>query len=425
MANIRYRNGAYLITVSLGYDENGKKRIATTTYHPKATTPKALEREVRIFADNYEERIKSGRFIQGGKVTFSDYIKTWDRDWASQNLTERAREGYMTHLNKHVIPKIGDMILEKIYPSNIQNIITEMIENGYSPKTIKTMFVACHSVIKHAYQMDVIKEDPCLRCRLPKIPKDRDIHCFNIEQAKTFLEYVRKGYPVTMRSHSSVNNSTGKTFNVSEYTQTRHVPLQFQALYYLAVYGGFRRGELLALTWEDVDFKNRTVEINKAVTRLNNKGQLLKDPKTEASYRIIKLPQICFDILKEWKNDEIQLSYQLGTKWEGYRGKDFDKNFIFIQSDSGKMMSLSAPYDRFKEIISHVKNPDGSLYFPQITFHELRHTSATLMIASGVDVSTVSHRLGHSRTSVTLDIYTHALDSNDDVASSVLESCLG
>ena len=426
MANITKRGNAYRITVCAGYDHNRNKyNIQTATFHPTAKTPKAIEKEVNDFAREFEKRVMEGNYLSGDKMTFSHFVGIWDKEWAYQNVSARTREAYEDELRVHIIPRIGHYAIGKIKSLHIQAIITDMIDKGYSVSKIRKVFHVCHSVLKYAYQMEVIESDPCLRCSLPKEKKDRDIHCFDVAQTKRFLDVVVNGYTVTYRAHTRIIKETGEKRTIPKYTETRHLPLQLQAYYMLAVYGGFRRGEMIALTWEDINFDKRTVNINKATTRLRSGEQILKEPKTESGYREIMLPASCFDYLKKWKGEQIQLSYQLGTKWEGYRGPAFDKNFVFIQTDSGKMMNLTTPYTKFKEIISHVKNPDGSLYFPQITLHELRHSSATLLIANGTDIETVSHRLGHSRASVTLDIYGHALKDMDDKASKVLEDCLG
>jgi integrase len=121
----------------------------------------------------------------------------------------------------------------------------------------------------------------------------------------------------------------------------------------------------------------------------------------------------------------MMLSLHLQGLWKGYTGKEFDRNFIFIQMETGMPMDVGTPTHKFKEILKMYNETHGSEnQLPEITLHELRHTSATLLLANGTDIETVSHRLGHSKASTTLDIYGHAMKKMDSKASDTLESIL-
>ena len=121
----------------------------------------------------------------------------------------------------------------------------------------------------------------------------------------------------------------------------------------------------------------------------------------------------------------------LGSKWQGKRGKDYDENFIFIQTASGKAMDLSTPTQKFPSLLKRYnamidkRIKEGTATeedkLPIIRFHDLRHTSATLLIGNGTDIETIAHRLGHSRVSTTLDRYGHPLPENDVKAAQTLE----
>lgn len=129
--------------------------------------------------------------------------------------------------------------------------------------------------------------------------------------------------------------------------------------------------------------------------------------------------------LRQWHKEQMMLSLHLQGLWKGYTGKEFDKNFIFIQMETGMPMDVGTPTHKFKEILKMYNETHGSEnQLPEITLHELRHTSATLLLANGTDIETVSHRLGHSKASTTLDIYGHAMKKMDSKASDTLESIL-
>lgn len=421
MARIEKRKDSYRITVSCGYDIHGKQVRETTTYKPKATTPKAIEKEVNQYAMEYEKRVKEGKLFEGEKTTFYEVTMQWKKNYAIPNLSKGNVENQMYYLNKWVFDSIGNMNISSIKAIHLQNIFDDMNSKGYAPRTIKLVSSSISSVMNYAYRLEIIESNPLKRCKLPSIKSDNDLHYFTLEQAQQFLKALDIKYPVTMKEHESINRITKKTQHISSYTQYVGIPFQYKVLFSLAIYGGFRKGEILALTWNDIDFEHNTIYIRHN-TAHSRDGQYIKEPKTETSKREIVLPKQCFDLLKEWYEQEKNLANELGTQWQGKHGKAFKSSFIFIQSN-GKQMYLTTPNHKFKEIISNYNKlvDDETKKLPNIRFHDLRHTSATLLLSENVDIETVSHRLGHSKTSVTLDIYGHALKEKDESASNKLE----
>lgn len=420
MATIVKRGNSYRIMVSCGRDTNDKQIFKTTTYKPTATTPKRIEKEVNDFAREFEKKVHNGDVFDGDSIKFSEFIKIWENRWGKQNLTTRILEDYLYVLDKRVVPHIGNMYLSKIKRIHIQSIIDGMVERGSAPKTVKWTFTCINSVIKYAYRMEIIEKNPCDRISLPRIKQVTEIQYFTLDQAKTFLRALEGTYPIRMKAHTRTLKATGQTYSVPEYTETRvRISTQIQVYFNLAVYGGFRRGELIALTWEDINFKEQTVNICKAVSK-TKAGQIVKEPKTESGKRVVSLPKVCFEKLAKWRREQMQLAVSLGSKWEGYRGKDYDKNNIFI-TDTGSQMCVDTPSHKFKEILAmyNATVPEEN-QLPIIRLHDLRHTCATLLLSENVDIETVSHRLGHSKASVTLDIYGHALETKDRSASDKL-----
>jgi len=129
---------------------------------------------------------------------------------------------------------------------------------------------------------------------------------------------------------------------------------------------------------------------------------------------------VCFTILRKWHSEQRQIALASGEAWKGKTGKHFDDNYIFIQED-GQRMDVDTPSHKFQKLIK-LYNLTHEDKLPRIRLHDLRHTSATLLLASGTDIETVSHRLGHSKASITLDVYGHALKSMDKTASDTLET---
>ena len=419
MAEISCRNGIYKIRVYKGKNPKTGKRITeSTTFTPTKRTPKAIEKEVQEFAREYEKQVKEGKLLSGENLLLVDVVEEWKQDERFTGLTKAVQESYIDILEKRIFPCIGYMKIAKITSLHIQKIYNDMKQEGKAPKTIKRTNTALNSVMKYAYEMHIIQENPCSRVRLPKNKVDTDLHYFTLDQAERFLDSLTKEYNI---EHPEVIRSNGR--KIPAYTETITTPFQYVPFFYLAIYGGFRRSEIVALTWNDIDFVKRTVSITKAITK-TKEGQFVKDTKTVAGNREIMLPSQCFNVLKEWKLKQMELAFSMGESWKGETGKDFDKNNIFIQLENGLRMDVDTPTHKFKKAIANynstcIKEEDK---LPDIHLHDLRHTSATLLLANKVDIETVSHRLGHSKPSITLDVYGHWMKETDRSASDTLEN---
>lgn len=439
MASIRAlknRHGevtSYEITVSLGYDENGQKIRERTTYKPRANTEAKRKKEVEAYAAKFESEVLAGTvYTDGDKIRFREFIEIWDKQYLaprvkSGDITQRHREDYIGSVKRFGITAIGHMKLNAIKAINIDMLVNDMVDKGYSPKTIRNVFNAIRAMFDYAFRKDIIRENPCARCNpLPKIRRDGEIHFFNEEQVDRFLnDALTKVYDFQMKGSIrkySKEFGSGKPFEVKSYVEHRTVSLMFRVYFHLAIYGGFRRGELIALKWNDINMEERTIRIDQAISLSAAEGQITKEPKTAAGVRTIKLPQICFDLLREWKIKELETCLSLGSAWKGKRGREFDQNYVFIQKD-GTRMNVQTPTAKFREILLNYNErvPEEDR-LPLIKLHDLRHTNATHLIANGTDIETVSKRLGHSKPSFTLDVYGHALESKDEQASDTLEA---
>lgn len=424
MATIVKRGSSYRIMVPNGYDIYGKKIMETTTFKPdKDMTEKQIKKAVEKFAFEFEDRVKNGKLLKGNKMTFHEYSNKWLTEYASNNLAMTTIEGYKTFINQILLPAFGHLKLTEISPLHLQMFYNNLLEDGvrsdnqkggYSKGSIKKISAILSSMLNTAVQWQLIENNPCQKVKTPKTPKIKEsIKFFTLEQTEEFLLALDMPIISVHSEHDRVDD-TGKKYHVPTYTEKRTLPLQFKSFFYVALFGGLRRGEILALTWDDIDLENGILTINKSAAVVNN--QIInKSTKNDSSNRTIQLPNVVTNLLKEQKKEQNVYRLSIGDQWIG-------ENHIFIQWN-GKQMHPSTPYHTFKKVINNYNSTveDVKDKLPSITLHGLRHTSATLLISNNVNVRTVSARLGHAQTSTTMNIYAHALESLDIQAANILD----
>ena len=425
MASIKQRGDSYLITVSLGRDVNNKKIFETITYKPDSNlTPKRKQKAVEAFAASFEEKCKNGLTLDGRKISLSEFIDRWKSERATQELQASTMEKYQAVIDSFILPHLGHLKLTEIKPHTVNAFFVSLTKDGsrhdgkpggYSKGTINKVSNVLSSILRTAVEWEVIDRNPCDNVRIQAEATADKIKFFTPEQTALFLDYISKPYTIHTKGHTRTDD-TGKQYTVGDYTSTKELPLQLKALFTLAIYTGLRKGELLALTWNDVDFENNTVAVTKAAAVVGGE-QIVKIPKTRNSYRIVSIPQSMTATLLKLKNEQTRYRLKVGAYWQG-------DNWIFTQTN-GKMMCYSTPYKTLQDILEHY-NADKSEAdkLPMIPFHGLRHTSATLLIAGHEDAKTVSARLGHAETSTTLNIYAHSLLVADKTAASTIENMI-
>ena len=183
--------------------------------------------------------------------------------------------------------------------------------------------------------------------------------------------------------------------------------LTFKTAIYLLVLGGLRRGECLGLMWELVNFKEKTITIKNNLLNIRGKGVYLDTPKTKKSLRTVTLPDVCFSLLKELKEKQEIMKDMFKGSWN-------ETDFVF-KDEFGNYYNpsrLSRNWSSFmkKHNLKHIR------------LHDLRHTCATYLLSHNTPIATVSKKLGHSNIYTTLDVYTHAVDSDDVEASNLLNN---
>ncbi len=438
MASIVKRGNTYRITVSLGRHTDGTQIRETTTFTPDPKkTEKQNEKALSEFVYHFEQKVKNG-YISGEKITLEEFTQNWLKEYAEQELEESTLVSYKIYLEQTILPALGHIKLSELRPLVTKKFFNSLREDGarkdgkaggYSEGTIKRMRVILSSILSSAVEWEYIASNPCyntVRSKRHTRVQSQDVDYFTLDQAKAFLNCLNMTFPVVVEEHTrKAPNGKIKVIKRCVTNKTVTIPLQFKVLFNLAIFGGFRRGELLALTWDDIDFDNSIISITKSASYIPGKTEI-KAPKTDSSIRKVSMPQSVMKLLRELKTEQLEYIMRIGSAWIGEHHKQkLNKNYLFTQAN-GKPMSVHTPRHKFQEIIKLYNNiqEDEAEKLPMIPFHGLRHTSATLLIAENIDIKTVSARLGHAQTSTTLDIYAHAIAKLDTKASNALECAL-
>ena len=314
------------------------------TFHPEAGTAAQIGSQVRRAADRYEQEVKSG-LPAGQTQTLEQYARETWLEAVQGTLTPGQVEQYVAVLNSRILPVIGHLTLTEISVRHVQRLIDSMAASGLKTATVRKYMCALASVIQYALDMDVIASDPMQRARYPRDTDPRRKHAWTPEQCQSFLEFLRTGYTLT--------DSIGR--------ETEHkVDNKWYCYFLLSIYGSFRRGELVALQWQDIDTETCTVTVMRAVQRA--RGQVLvKTPKTRAGLRTVSVPA-------EVIGELMQLPHV--------------SEYVFVRGGTvnpGAMLYPTSPSKQFRQLLKAYNTTHRKTPLPVISLHDLRHTGITIL----------------------------------------------
>ena len=381
---------SYRLTVSEGFGLNGRPMIHRKTVHG---TKKDAEVELAKFVTE----VQNGLVIDGKSLKFSEFTEIWKRDYGSKELAPSTYKRYCRMLETRLLPYFGHFYINKIKPTDIMKFYdllekdTQLVRkkgnNGsktkkpLSGKTILEHHRLLRAMLHKAVYWQLIVANPAERVQPPKARKPKR-RSYDDEQTKILLENLE--------------------LLSSEDTK-------YKVAIILTVFTGVRLGELMGLEWQDVDFKNGIISINRSSQYLADMGVFTKVPKTESSIREIAIPEFIISLLEKYK-----LWYEEQKSIYGELWTNSDR--LFVQAD-GKPMHPSTISKWFVKYV-------GQIGLPVINFHGLRHTNASLLVAQNIDIAVISARLGHAQISTTLDFYVHPLLSHNRKAGYALENLL-
>jgi len=302
------------------------------------------------------EAIKSGLWIGDDRITISELLDRYFNDVALHTLRPKTIESYESIIRLHLKPEIGNVKLAALTPAHLQTLYSKKINSGLSKRSVQYIHAVIHRALKQAMKWGLTVRNVADAVDAPKVKKT----------APTTLTQAQIA--------TLLDASDGR----------------MKAILILAITTGMRQGELLGLHWQDIS--GSEIHVQHTTQTLYKQGIVISEPKTEKGKRSITLPEIAINALRDC------------------RQVTGDETGLVFHTSTGRPISVRNLIRDFQAVLEKAG-------LPHIRFHDLRHTSATLLLIAGVHPKVVQERLGHSRIDMTLDTYSHVVPSMQEDAA--------
>jgi integrase len=333
-----------------------RRRTMRGGYSSKSAAQVGLSESMARFR---QRGVAAEQDMRGRRMFLADYLPQWLAD--RQTIKSSTRAGYARHIRLYLVPYLGHLRLEELRGEDIEAMYRSMRQPGkLSPAWIQRVHATLRKALNDAVRRyKYLDYNPAQLVELESVPAPKAKY-WNSKQAGAFLDAI-----------------------VNE---------RLYALYHLAVTRGLRRGEIVALRWEDVDLDDGLLEVCRSTIQI---GYATEDgtPKSDASNRLIALDDDNLAVLKAHRTRQQRERLALGAAYQDHR-------LVFAQADGTPLHPAHVSY--LLDVL--IKR---AACVPRITFHQLRHTAASLMLEAGADLKYVQHVLGHSSITITSKIYTH------------------
>ena len=355
-------DGLWVGRISLGYDAQGKRMQKTVYGKTKAEVQEKLEKLKQDPTTGLPQDIE--------KLTVATYMTRWLEDTARLTIRETTYASYEIIIRLHITPEIGHLRLNKLTPAHLQQLYARKLEE-LSPRTVQIIHAILHRALKQAHRWDMVQQNVAAAVDRPKAPK-KETQFLTPEQVEQFWQVAEQD--------------------------------RLYALYVLAATTGMRQGELLGLQWPDIDLAQTTLSVKRTLINISG-TPTTGEPKSTAGRRAITLPEIAVQALRDHRKRMLA---------EGLTASPW----VFCDTKGGPIHKQNLVRRSFKPLLKEAELPD-------IRFHDLRHTAATLLLAKGVHPKVVQERLGHSSVNLTLDTYSHLMPALQRDAADKLDELFG
>jgi len=364
----RYKN-SYLLKISLGKDtDTGKYRYQYCTVQGSR---KDAEKKL---TEMWHQR-DTGIYTKPGKITLAEYLNKWLEDYAKPNLSPRSFERYESISQVHLIPGLGNIPLPQLRADQIQKLYNDKLNGGLSARTVRYHHVILHKALQTAIKWGLLSRNVADGADVPRAQRN-EMQTWNESGINTFLEAAKN--------------------------------TQYYTLFYMALYTGMRRSELLALRWQDVDLIYSQLYVNRSMHHLKDGTYVFTQPKTARSRRTIALSPSAALVLNEHKKAKESEHLLLDTKIA-------DHDLVFS--------ALNKPL-RPNTVSRAWTNLAAQCGIKVIRFHDARHTHASLMLKQGIHPKILQERLGHASIQMTLDTYSHVAPGLQEAAAESFDKLL-
>lgn len=362
MAYIRNLSDDKVVAVAhLGYTSDGKVvQRQKTFFRPSSVSKTRWLKSYHLTVINSWENEVKSAAITTKDIKLDAFVKLWEKEHATAHLAPKTLVSYKDNLRLHILPRMGHLYLSDITAVHVQKMINELTERGLARRTVNYPKQILSSILSQAIKWGYISENPCRKAAVPQIPQEKKKKYYELDEIGKLMELVK-----------------GEM-------------LKYQVIFYLALSGGLRRSELINLRIRDVD--HHGVHVNRA--------------KNDSSVRFVSLDDATMALIRLYIGEQERLGQSLG----------WTEDWLFTQKN-GKRMAEGTPTKWLKRLCDR-NNIDSAC------LHGLRHTSVTLLISSGVDIRTVSGRVGHKHTSTTINIYAHMLRDKEQASAHLIGDVL-
>ena len=353
---IRQRsNGKWEARVVVGVNPGTGKPIRRSIY---ADTQKEVRRQMTAIL----RELDSGTYQAPNKIKVSDWMQEWLTTFCEGKVKPLTMQTYSGLIRNHINPAIGAMELQAVKGTHIQKLYNSMIKAGLSGKLVQNVSAVLHKAFSVANKQGIIRTNPCDGAERPKVER-REIKPLSDSEIPLFLTAIED---------SPMRNA-----------------------YALCLFAGLREGECLGLSWKQVDFQRGRITVSQQLQQKKTGGcEYFLAPTTKSGKpRTIEPPPIAFEYLRAEKRRQAENRLKAGPAWSN------PDDLVFTNELGWHYMILTF-YKNFKRIAASIGRPDARP-------HDLRHTAATVAIASGADIKSVQDLLGHATASFTLNVYAH------------------
>lgn len=373
MAKIRARNEG-----SIYQRANGKWRAQVNIDGRRLSFAAETKKEGLAWILETKNQIDKGVTFEAAGTTLGEFLTEW-LGTVSSSGSKGTHFTYGWTVQKRIIPYIGNLNLMELRPDRIQRFYNHLQKEGLSKHAVAVTHKTLRVAMNHAVKLRLIGRNPCSGTTPPR-PEQTEMKFFDDRQVKALLKTARD-----MRD-------------------------KFYSLYYLAIHTGMRQSELIGLKWEDIDWNLSTVLVKRQVRHFRGTGYTFLEPKSKSGTRTINLGKQALELLENHKREQELLIRAAGEDWTCLD--------LVFPSGAGTPLTGSNIRRDFRKLLK----VSG---LPQIRFHDLRHTAASLMLNHGIPVLIVSKRLGHSKPSITLDTYGHLIPSRQEEAAQLMDNLMG